>query len=400
MLPVADARRIILERCQPLPPLTVPLARAGQVLAEDIVADLDSPAFTKALMDGYAARAADLPAAALSVIEEVTAGRVPTRPVGPGQATRIMTGAPLPDGADVVVPVELCRGAGDRVELAASLKPGANVLPRAQEMKRGEVILPAGAVLTPQAIGVAATCGRASVRVTPAPRVAVAATGDELIDPERAPGPGQVRNSNAPMLLAQAANAGATPRDLGIARDTAASLRAAIHEGLRASEVLILSGGVSAGQLDLVPAALRDEGVTAHFHKVHLKPGKPLFFGTAAVEGHARLVFGLPGNPVSSFVCFELFVRPAIRRLGGHARLDLPSVGAALTEDFAHHGDRPTYHPAALSLSETGWAARPLPWFGSADLRAFLAADALLVLPPGERGYRAGERVEALRLGP
>jgi molybdopterin molybdotransferase len=227
----------------------------------------------------------------------------------------------------------------------------------------------------------------------------VTATGDELVEPSLVPRPGQIRNSNAPMLLAQAAAAGGLARDLGIARDTPESLRAVVREGLRSAEVLILSGGVSAGKLDLVPGILREEGVVAHFHKVRLKPGKPLFFGTAEREGGRRLVFGLPGNPVSSFVCFELFVRPAIRRLGGHAEVDLPAVPAALAADFAYNSDRPTYHPAELSLAPEGWRARALPWFGSADLRAFLAADALLVLPPGGAALPAGAAVQALRLG-
>jgi molybdopterin molybdotransferase len=232
----------------------------------------------------------------------------------------------------------------------------------------------------------------------PPPRVAILATGDELIEGPMLPGPGQIRNSNAPMLLAQAARAGALPRYLGIARDRLDSLRPMIDEGLQTSEILVLTGGVSAGKLDLVPDVLREAGVTAHFHKIAIKPGKPLFFGTCTRGEGQRLIFGLPGNPVSTFVCFELFLRPAIRRLAGYADLDLPGVQARFTDDFRHEADRPTYHPAALTWGPEGWRVTAVPWFGSADLRAFLQANALLVLPPGAHQWRGGDSIDVLRL--
>jgi molybdopterin molybdotransferase len=223
--------------------------------------------------------------------------------------------------------------------------------------------------------------------------VAVLPTGDELVEVDQAPGPGQVRNSNGPMLLAQVARAGGQPRYLGIAKDTLDSLRSLIEEGLR-SEVLVLSGGVSAGKLDLVPQVLREVGVTAHLHKVEMKPGKPVFFGTRG----DTLVFGLPGNPVSSLVCFELFLRPALRRLGGHADAGPSTVHAALAEDFSYRSDRPTYHPAFLTLGPQGWRVAPVPWFGSADLRALTRANALLVLPAGGHAHQAGQVFPVVRL--
>jgi molybdopterin molybdotransferase len=287
---------------------------------------------------------------------------------------------------------------GGRVEIDTAAREGQNILRRGREMKKGEVVLRPGAVLRPQQLGILAAVGRTAVRVVPAPRVAVLATGDELVEGAAVPGPGQIRNSNAPMLLAQAARAGGVPRALGIARDRLDSLRPLVEEGLRTSEILVLSGGVSAGKFDLVPDVLRAAGVEAHFHKVAMKPGKPLFFGTCQRGEGKRLVFGLPGNPVSSFVCFELFLRPAIRRLAGFADLDLPRVQARLAEAFRHDSDRPTYHPAALTWAEDGWDTKPVPWFGSADLRAFLQADALLVLPAGSHQWRAGDRIDALRL--
>ena len=399
MLRVPDAQAAILSHARPLPPETVPLTPAalGLILAEDIITDLDMPPYDKALMDGYAVRAADLPEGRgeLAVVEEVTAGQTPRRPLGPGQATRIMTGAPLPAGADAVVMVERTRPLdGERVRVEDKpARPGQNVLPQGQEMRRGETVLAAGAVLRPQEFGLLATVGRTSAKVRPAPAVAVLSTGDEIVEAPQAPGPGQIRNGNGPMLAAQVHRAGGVVRYLGIARDRLDSLRPLVADGLR-SPVLVLSGGVSAGKLDLVPGVLQELGVQAHFHKVEMKPGKPVFFGTRG----DTLVFGLPGNPVSALVCFELFVRPAVRRLRGHADAGPPTVQAMLLEDYAYRTDRPTYHPARLEPRASGWGVRAVPWFGSPDLRGLTRADALLLLPPGDHQHRAGNTFAVLRI--
>jgi molybdopterin molybdotransferase len=318
-----------------------------------------------------------------------------------------LTGAPIPEGADAVVPVERSRLLdGERVHLEGRGAAGDNILRRGREMRAGEVVLKAGCVLRPQELGMLATLGRSHARLVPPPRVAVLATGDELVEPGLALEPGQIRNSNAPMLLAQAARAGASPHYLGIGRDRVDSLGPLIQQGLESADVLVLSGGVSAGKLDLVPGVLQELGVVPHFHKVHLKPGKPLFFGTVGqpfqpdVGGRVRmycLTYGLPGNPVSSLVCFELFIRPALLRLAGRTA-DPASLRARLAEDFPYRTDRPTYHPARLESDEQGWRVRPVPWFGSADLRSFLDADALLVLPKGDHVHRAGQCLEVLRL--
>jgi molybdopterin molybdotransferase len=397
MLSVAEAQGVVLQHSRPLVAETLSLGPEllGQVLAEDVASDLDMPPYDKALMDGYAVRSADLPDGhgKLAVIEEVMAGRVPQRELGPGQATRIMTGAPLPVGADAVVIVERTRIAADgQVEIEdRPPKPGMNMLYRAREMRRGETVLTSGTVLGPAEFGLLATVGRTSARVHRRPTVAVLSTGDEVVDAGQTPGPGQIRNSNSPTLRAQAQRAGAVPRDLGIARDRIDSLSPLIRQGLQA-DVLILSGGVSAGKLDLVPGVLQELGVTAQFHKVAMKPGKPVYFGTCG----DTLVFGLPGNPVSALVCFELFVRPTLRRLLGHTNALPQPLPLPLAADLTHRSDRPTYFPARRELCETGWRVRPVQWLGSTDLRSLCGTDALLVLPAGSLELQAGQACSVL----
>jgi molybdopterin molybdotransferase len=411
MLSVQEAQAKIRERIRPLAAEAWPLVTEllGLQLAEDVVSDLDMPPFDKAMMDGFAVRSVDLKdePRELEIIEEVSAGKMPQKTLEPGQATRIMTGAPVPEGADAVVMVERCKVLeGNKVCIEdKSPRPGQNILRRGREMRRGEIILASGARLRPQEIGLLATVGKTEVRVQPPAQAAVLSTGDEVVAASETPGPGQIRNSNAPMLLAQVSRAGGKPRYLGIARDRLESLRSLIGEGLKA-DILVLSGGVSAGKLDLVPGVLAELEVEAIFHKVAMKPGKPVFFGVAPppsppCEGGARggstYVFGLPGNPVSAMVCFELFVRPAIQGVMGYPP-EPRLVKAALTEDFAYNTDRPTYHPAQLTAGEHGWQVRAVPWFGSPDLRAVAPANALVIFPAGDHRHQAGAIYDVLQV--
>jgi len=398
MLSVAEALVAILKETRVLPVERRSVAESlGAILAETTFSDVDSPPFTKALMDGYALRAEDcqtLPAT-LRVIEEIRAGRVPSLPVKTGEATRIMTGAPVPEGADTVVMVERTEAIPPTgVRIIGPIKKNQNILDRASEMKAGEAILAAGVRLSPQDLGLLAAIGYADVAVHAQPRVAVLSTGDEVVEAPAKPGPGQIRNSNGPMLMGQSSRAGATARYLGIARDQIEELKAKIEDGLNNSNVLILSGGVSAGKFDLVPDVLRDAGVVSHFHKVAMKPGKPLFFGTK----ESTLVFGLPGNPASSFVAFELFIRPALAKQQGEREPGPRRVMLPIAADMQSDSDRPTYWPGRIEDSTSGFFVRALPYFGSADLRALHSANALLVLPPGPVAWRAGEAVPVIVL--
>ncbi len=412
MLSVSEALDLIERTVNPLLEFRVPLGEAlGLVLADGAVADLDSPPFDKALMDGYAVQSTDLARlpVELTVIEEALAGVVPWKVVGPGEATRIMTGAPIPRGADVVVPVEQTRlvaGSSCRVEIQPpSLVPGKHILRRGESTKAGTTVIPAGRLLRCTEIGCLAELGRQTVRVIRRPRIAVLPTGDELVPVGEKPGPGQIRNSNEAMLVAQLRQAGYDAFPLGIARDNRHDLRTQIDRGLE-YDVLVISGGVSAGKVDLVPVVLAEAGVTQVFHKVRLKPGQPLWFGgidraqpesTAPTNfgkmGKYCYVFGLPGNPVSSLVCCELFVKTALRRLGGLSEARPKPIFARLATAYRNVGNRPTYHPARLEWTSDGAQVTPVRWIGSADLSATVEANAMIAFEETDREYTPGELV-------
>lgn len=396
LLDVATAREIVLRHAKPLARREESLGPEllGQTLAEDVTADIDSPPFDKSMMDGYAVRSADC-ATPLKLTGEVQAGTLSSVPVGEGEAVRIFTGAPIPPGADAVVKQEDVTVEGETVRIHTSVKIGANIFRRGSEMRTGEVVVPAGTTLTPIAFGLLAAAGRESVRLErrPIPRVGILSTGNELVRAREKPVGGQIRNTNGPMLMGLVRRAGATGEDYGNAADVidptpfSAGLRAAIEDALY-EDIVVLTGGVSVGKYDLVPDVLKSLGVEVHFHKVRMKPGKPLLFGTLG----DKLVFGLPGNPVSAAVGFELFVRPAIDIMCGRTDPGPTERRMPLSEPLSASHDRPTYHPAVVGHE----SVRPLPWQGSADLRALLPANGFVVLPPGEVALATGDMVTVI----
>jgi molybdopterin molybdotransferase len=402
---VEHAWSIIEEQIPPAPARAVPLARAsGLVTASSIRATGDSPPFDKSLMDGYAIRAADYLAGVRDfiVIDEITAGRTPRIPVASGTAIRIMTGAPLPDAADCVIPVELITSTvGNVITAEASkVKPGWNLARRGQAIKLGDEVLPAGTLLGPAQLGALAEMGLAHVDAIPRPTVSIVATGDELVAYDTAPGPGQIRNSNELMLVTQVERAGATLTHSTIARDNHADLTAAIRRGLEA-DFLVLSGGVSAGILDLVPSVLAECGCEQVFHGCNVKPGKPIWFGKLAAQrssdGRPRWIFGLPGNPVSSMVCFELFVRTGILRRRGISPPTPTMHPARLASSHDSKDSRPTYFPAVVSPTDQGLTARLLNWQGSFDLQTVALANGFVLLKSAGE-YAAGDQVQTLLL--
>ena len=401
MISIDEARSRILARTWKNAPVSLPVTEAvGLVLAQPASSDIDSPPHDKALMDGYAVLAADVPrrGVELEVGERIVAGQVPTQSLRLGTAAQIMTGAPLPAGADAVVMVEqthLVDGATPvRVRIDADqVRCGQHIMRRGASVQCGATVLEPGRMVRPVDVGLLCEVGCAAVSVRRRPRVAVLATGNELVPPQRRPAAGEIRNSNGPMLCALARSERSEVVDLGIARDEIDALRPAVAQGL-ACDVLVLSGGVSAGVLDLVPGVLEQLGVERVFHKVQVKPGKPLWFGVYEADQRKALVFGLPGNPVGSFVCFGLFVVPALRQMLGRADVVTEPRIARLTHDHRHLSDRPTYFPAYVTrTAQDALMVTPLAWEGSADQRALGAANCLALFPPGERTFVAGATV-------
>ncbi len=399
MIPLADIQREILGAVAPLVPVTVPVRDAlGLVTTRDVIAGEAVPPFANTAMDGYAVRAADTTGAdpeapvRLTVAGELPAGRVPEQPVGEGEAIRIMTGAPMPDGADAVVMVEYTAPDGDAVRVLHAARPGDHVRAAGGDLAAGDLVFPAGTALGPAHLGVLTSASFEDVEVMPRARVGVLSTGDELV--ERGPlRPGQIRDSNRPMLLAQVADAGADAADLGLAPDDESIITRTLEDALASCDAVLTSGGVSVGDFDYVKAALGRLGRMQSW-QVAIKPAKPLAFGV--IDGTP--VFGLPGNPVSSLVSFELFARPALLLMMGHAARFRPEVTATAERAMAREPDGKLHLDRVRVRAEGGaYVAARTGDQASNVLSATAAANGLALLPDGD-GVAEGGAVRVMRL--
>ena len=405
-LEIDAARRLVLERAAPLGSEPVAVAEAlGRTLAEDVISADPVPGFDNSAMDGYAVRAADTATApvALTVVDESRAGHPAARALGAGEAIAISTGAMLPDGADAVVRVEDTDGGRETVEVEVEVAAGRDVRRAGEDIGPGETVLRAGAEIGPAEAGVIASVGRAEVECARRPRVAVLTTGDELQPPGEPLAPGGIRNSNAFAVAGLAVRAGAELAGTVIVRDTLEATREALAGALDA-DLVAVSGGVSVGEHDHVRPALAELGVEQVFWRVALRPGGPTYFGVKhtpatssasppGVPGPPKLVFGLPGNPVSAMVTFVLFVRPAIRAMLG--TVDEPRrATAVLDAEYPALGQRTQMVRCRLELRDDGWHAIPTKQQGSHVLTSMLDADALAVIPASDRPHPAGTRVE------
>lgn len=387
-----QAREVIIERVKPCrkPAVEpVPLEEAaGRVLAEDVLADRDYPPRPRSIRDGYAVRSADLPGT-FEVIGEVRAGEDFRGAVGPRQAVEIMTGAPVPTGADQVVMVEYTRREGSRMVTEKGPAPGEFVNPQGSEARRGEVVLAAGRRLDYACIALLATVGKTAVSVYRRPRVAIIPTGDEIVDVSQVPLDYQIRNSNTYSLVVQVRRAGGVPVVLPVAADQYRATRELIERGL-GTDLLLLSGGVSAGKYDIVEKVLADLGAEFYFDGTLIQPGRPTVFGRVG----STFFFGLPGNPASTMVTFEVFARAALELLAGQNETALPLFPARLTRDFRHRPGLTRFLPAWLSAD--GAELTPIPWQGSSDVPAVARANAFLVAAADRESWKAGDWMPVL----
>ncbi len=401
MITVAEAIQIVKEQTQTLSPERVELDDAlDRFLAEDVIADSDLPPFNRSQMDGYAVRAADTQNAPvrLRIVGESAAGAGWHNEMLAGQAVRIMTGAPVPKGADTVQQVELTRelDEGATVEIQRPAYLGKSIVGRASEVKAGETVLRAGERINAAMMAVLASFGQAKVTVGLEPRVAVLATGSELVAVDQQPGQDQIRDSNNYSIGAYAALAGAIVELMPLAGDDAGLLKHQIATAAERSDVVVTSGGVSMGVYDFTKTALKELGGEIFFERVSLRPGKPTVFARLP---NGVLVFGLPGNPVSVSVTFNLFARTAMLAMQGAKGPALPEDWAVLARGVKGAAERESYLPAQLSTTEEGTlTAAPLKWGGSSDFVGFVRATSLIIVPQGTRILEAGTKVRVVRL--
>ena len=393
-----EARDLVFQKARqwralPPPEIVSLLESSGRVLAGPIDADRDLPPFPRATRDGFALRSADVakPPARLRILGQVKAGECFAGSIGAGECVEIMTGAPVPEGADAVVMVEHTTPKGDWVEVGRSLEPGENVVRRGSEARQGDRLLGQGRRIGYAEIAMMAAVGKPTVAVYPKPRVAILPTGDEVVEVGVEPGPYQIRNSNSYSLQAQVAAAHGVAVPLGIAPDREDRLREMVAEGLR-SDLLLVSGGVSAGKYDLVEQVLAGFEAEFFFDGVLIQPGRPLLFGRAT----GTFFFGLPGNPLSTMVTFELFVRPCLQLLAGEDFAPSPLLRARLGQDLRRKPGLASFLPAVLSGGSDDPTVTPVEWRGSGDLASLTRANCYLAIPEESSELRAGDWVGVL----
>lgn len=398
MIPISEAIQIVKTQTSQLSTEEVAIDQSrGRILAEDIIADTDLPPFDRAQMDGYAVRASDVAnvPAQLRIVGESAAGAGWHHEMKDGEAVRIMTGAPVPAGADAVQQVELTREKDSQVEILETVEPGRSIVRRASEIQSGETVLRAGEEINAAMIATLASFGYARVKAGACPKVAVMATGSELVDVDQKPGQDQIRDSNNYTIAAYARLSNAIVERLPLAGDDTEELKRQISRAADNADVLITSGGVSMGVYDFTKAALRELGAEIFFERVALRPGKPTVFARLG----NTLVFGLPGNPVSVSVTFNLFVRTALRAMQGATQTALPEDRAVLARNLKGSIDRESYLPATLRTDENGTLlAEPLKWGGSSDFVSFARTTALINVPAGQRAIAAGSPVRVVLL--
>jgi len=400
MLDIEQALNNILESILPLGAESVDIAEAGgRILAEEIRADSDVPFSDNSAMDGYAVRAEDIRGASddnparLTVLEDVPAGTVPTKTIVPGTASRIMTGAPLPEGADAVLMVEHSKKLDGEMLASASIEPGANIRRAGEDIKKGSLLFNAGRRLSAADVGIVASAGIARPLVMRRPVVGVISTGDEVVEPSAPAGRGKVRNSNSYTLIALCREAGAEPKYLGIVADSRPALEAAFSSAAESCDVIITTGGVSVGDFDLVKAVLGDLG-KINFWKINMKPGKPLAFGTLG----GKPLFGLPGNPVSTMVAFEMFVRPSLLKMMGAREILRPRLQAKLACVIIEKPSRVKIIRGVASRKKTGVTVTTTGEQGSGILMSMSLANCFIVMPDGVGKLKKGDIADIIPL--
>lgn len=386
MIPFNDAFEGMMAAVSPLQGETVPLDEAlGRVLRQDIYSDVDMPPFNKAAMDGYALRREDLGLGELEILETVPAGAVPTKALRPGTCTRIFTGAPVPDGADCVIMQEQVERQGERIRILES-GTSDNICLKGEESAAGGKLFSAGERITPAHVAVLAAAGVVSPLVGRCPRIAVFATGSELVDPLERPGPGRIRDSNRPQISAQLRTMGIRPVAAGMLADREAPMIEAVREAEEQADLLLISGGVADGDFDLVPSVMEKRGFSLVFRSVAVQPGKHTIFGMR----NGKYCFGLPGNPVSTYVIFETMVKPFIYGLMGHHYRPMVVQAALAGPLLRKKTVRQAFYPVRfLSPSEV----EPVPYLGSAHIHAISRMGGLAAVPVGSRGFQKGENI-------